>query len=213
MAQSKFVSILLNHKLFVGMVAAFGVFVVGLLIYMQFFMPLPQASELVLYPLTRPTVNFPLEINVVKGDFNLQQQKVLNSCVNNWKEKSNGVVDIKLNMDWNAPKPFSEINYLNFGQKTLWMRDSNDPEVLMLKLKSSMIADGVSKGDFIMVINDKNEVDLDKLYIIVLHEISHQLGLEHIKPEYPALMNLGGNNGVITKYDLVVLCSLYKCKE
>lgn len=73
-----------------------------------------------------------------------------------------------------------------------------------------------TKGNFIMVIDDYLEsFSEQKFRAIVMHEIGHQLALEHIKPEYPALMNLNLNmyNSQITKYDLIVLRSIYNSSK
>lgn len=95
------------------------------------------------------------------------------------------------------------------------MENHSDPEILRLQLKTSLNADGVSKGDFIIIMNDFDSVkqDNNKLFIIVMHELGHQIGLEHIRPQYSALMNINGNDGIITDNDLLVLCSKYNCKK
>jgi len=208
--------ILFNRPLFIALMSIFTLGVISLLVYCTAFMPqTPKVEDMILYPLDRPIVQFPFEINVVDGDFNESQQKVLLNVANTWKVKTNGVADIKFNMNWKAPMPFTEFNYIYYGKKTMWLRDSNDPEILRLQLNSSLNADGVSKGDFIVIMNDFDSVkhDNNKLFVIVMHEIGHQVSLEHIRPQFPALMNINGNDGVITDNDLIVLCTRYNCKK
>ncbi len=216
MSQSKLVSILLDHRLFMVIVALIGVLSVGLLVYGgcrgQQTDPTVKAEDIVLYPMDRGTVEFPLEINIVDGDFNESQFATLQKAATTWSQATKGLVNIKLNKNYNPPMLFSSSNYENFGKKTMWKRSgATDNEVVKLQLKYSICADAVSVGDFIMILDDFNNLSNDKLYIVALHEWGHQLGLEHVKPQYPALMNIGGNNGEITKYDNLCLCSLYKC--
>ena len=208
--------LLFNRPLFISLLSIFTLVVISLLVYCSVFIPqTPKVEEMVMYPLNRPIVTFPFEINVVDGDFNITQQKVLESVANSWKTKTKDLIDIKFNFNWKAPLPFSESNYIQYGQKTIWLRDSSDPEILRLQLKTSLNADGISKGDFIIIMNDFDSVkqDNNKLFTIVMHELGHQIGLEHIRSQYPALMNINGNDGIITDNDLLVLCFRYNCKK
>jgi hypothetical protein len=58
--------------------------------------------------------------------------------------------------------------------------------------------------------SDESEQTKDRLYVVFSHELGHLIGCEHLKQEYKGLMNIGGNRGVITKYDLIQFDAIYK---
>ncbi len=204
--------VIFSHSLFIGSLIVFTLGVVALLVYGECSPNAkPKATDIVLYPLDRPTLRFPIELNLEKEAFTSQQLEIINNCTKVWKEKSNNVVDIRVNQNWKAPYAFSKNNYKDFGAKTIWLKDPNDIEVAKLELETSVNANGIAIGDFILIVKDSS-LDGNKFYTIVLHELGHMVGLEHVKSQYPALMNLGANNGVITNYDLITLCYRYNCK-
>lgn len=210
--------LLLDRKLFLISIGIFFVGVVILLFCGQINSSEDQlkAEDILDVPITRPKVEFPLVFNVIDTDFNDNEKEVLQSCADNWQYETKGLVNIVFNFDWSPPIEFDEVFYEAFPQKTIWKRKSNKEEVLLLLLKSNLVADGVSIGNFIMVIDDYlDPLSEQKFRAIVMHELGHQLALEHINPKYPALMNLNLNiyNSQITKYDLIVLHSIYNSSK
>jgi len=77
-----------------------------------------------------------------------------------------------------------------------------------MQINFSIAANGFSGGNFIVIVDDLM-YGKNLLYITLKHELGHSFGLLHIKKEYPALMNLGGNNGNITKWDIMQFEFLY----
>jgi len=207
-----FKDIIFNKTLFVSCLIIFTLFVTSLLVFEQCTPKvLPKAPDIVLYPLDKAPVTFPMMLNYDRSLFTPEQENIIKNSAIVWKNKSNKVVDIRVNTEWKAPVSFSRNAYEFYGEKTIWLKDISDPEITKLQLQTSVNADGITIGDFIVIIKDSTMTN-SKFSIITLHEIGHMIGLEHIKEQYPALMNLGGNNGVITEYDLITLCYKYDCK-
>jgi len=207
-----FKELLFNRTLFIGFLCAFTLGVIVLLICLQFNPQIkPKANDLILYPLDKQPVNFPMVLNYDKSFFTKEQETIIKNSAIVWNKQSNGIVDIKVNSEWIAPVPFSRNAYEFFGKKTIWVIKEDNPEITKLQLQTSINADGIAIGDFIVIIKTNN-ITNKKLSIIALHEIGHMIGLEHIKEQYPALMNLNGNDGIFTEYDLITLCSKYNCK-
>jgi len=207
-----FYILFINKPLFIGFLIGLTILVFVLLIYGACkTTTYPTAQEISLYPLDRPIASMPFELNIVKDDFTEKQISIVRDAVMDWQKFSDNRLIFIINEDWEPPVNFSYDFYSTYPHKTLWMKTGDDMGVVELFLKYSIIGDAFSVGNFVLIINDFNSIKDNKLYIILMHEISHQLGLEHIKDAYPALMNLGGNNGKFTIYDKIMFCELYGC--
>ena len=169
------------------------------------------ATDMVMFPMDRPIPTLPMDLYIT-DEFSDNQIKILEKAAKDWETFSNGIVKINLVKGFDPPTFFSEDFYKEFSKHTIWMKTGNEEEVVKLFMKYSIVGDGFSVGNFIVVVNAFNKLDDNTLYTIFAHEISHQLGFEHIKNEYKALMNPGGNFGQFTNNDKIVFCFRYQCK-
>lgn len=167
-------------------------------------------NELVMYPIEKPAQTFPMNVNIV-NEFSDDQIQIIENAAQDWNKFSKGRVVINFNIKWIPQEQFSESVYKDFPDKTIWLKTGNEPEVVKLFMKYSVIADAFTVNNFMVIVDPFNNLANEKLYIIALHEFGHFLSLEHIYPKYPALMNVGGNNGNFTNYDKMEFCFLYKC--
>ena len=169
------------------------------------------ATDMVMFPMDRPVPSIPLDLYVT-DEFSEHQINILQKSADDWNKFSNGIIKINLIKDFVPPTFFSEDFYRNYSKHTIWMKTGNEEEVAKLFLEYSICGDGFSIGSFIVVINPFDKLEDNTLYTIFSHEIGHTLSLEHVKPEYKALMNPGGNFGQFTNNDKIVFCFRYQCK-
>jgi len=202
-------AIILDHNLFIATVIGIFVLAVGLLIYGQFFVKDPKVQEIVVYQIEKKPVQFPLELNV-SDDFTKEQVGVLSESCRLWETATHGQAKFKIISDWQPPEAFTESAYLTYPKNTVWKKSSTNPNVVGLALKHGF-ADGIQKGNFLIVLDDYNNIENSKLKVVFAHELGHMMGFEHLKPQYPGLMDIGGNDGQITKYDMIQFCHLYNC--
>lgn len=205
--------IILNKGLFYGSLIALTILVIILLSFGNCCSNPKEekltVTDITMYPLDRGTVSFPLDFYVVKSNFTNNQFNILNKAA---KEIETILKIPKINLiPYDPPTNFSEETYLIFDRKTFWKMSGLNEEVLKLQIKHGICASAVSKGDFILIFDDFGNLDDEYLFIAAKHEILHQLGMEHIYPQYPALMNVGANKGIITEFDKMQFCFLYKC--
>ena len=202
---------ILNKKLFIGIVGLFSILCLVLLVMFVIFPEKKNSSDLLLEPFDSEYVNFPLEYYINKDTFTKDEIEIIKSSGKAWELKTNHFVKINFHDDWQPTEPFSS-NYINYNKRTIWKIKSNDITILELQLRSSIIADGFTfrNGNLIIVIDDVVfPFNKSKLFTIMVHELGHQMGLGHIKDKYPAIMNIHGNNGNITKYDLMLFNNIY----
>lgn len=193
-----------NNKLLVSSIC-FLVISAGILTYIQFFKTKEiSISELMEVEHYRPKPKFPLEL--YHSGFNNNQIELMQKAVDIWKMKTNGKLDVHLIL-WTPPEKFSEDFYENYKNYSIWLLDGNDPQVVKLFLKYSITMGGLCVGNYIGIIQDNSLTD-QQFTKAVAHEIGHLMAMEHIRPEYPALMNLKAKDA-ITKYDLMQVNYLY----
>lgn len=201
-----------NKPVFIIFLALFSLFVLISLVYCQIKGPVyPTATQISEYPLDRPIPVMPVEFNLAEGEFTEKEVLVIRRALYDWQKFSNNKVSFILNENWQPIQCFSPDFYETYEKNTVWMKTGDEEGVAKLFLKYSISAEGFAVGNFIVIINQFETITENKLYMIMKHEIGHKLGFEHIKKEYPALMNIGGNNGKFTDYDKIMFCELYDC--
>lgn len=196
----KIKKILLDHTLFITSVAVMSAFILGLLIYVQFFatrstIPIDELMEVKHY---REKPTFPLKLH--HSGFDVKQIKLIEKAADSWRQKTDGRLDVRLE-PWDPPEPFSEIKYENYDKYTMWLLDGDDPEVVKLFIKYSITMGGLCVGHFIGIMKDP-DIDDQMFLRASAHEMGHLMALEHIKENYPALMNLKAKDA-ITEYDMI----------
>ena len=172
----------------------------------------PTLEEISLYEITETPRNFPIDI-LVTNEFNETQKKAVKDALKDWKKFTNNIVTYNVTYDWIPAEKFNENIYENNYPITVWKKKWNDPSILNLQMKHSLVADGFSIGNFMIIVEVPENIEYRETYIVFKHEFGHTLGMEHIKDNYPALMNIGANQGSLSKYDMIMFCSMYKCKN
>lgn len=201
-----------NVPVFVATVIGIFALACGLLIYgtvkpQETIINVPNILD---YPVEKPAQSFPMKINIT-NEFSDNQIKIIQQAANDWNKFTKGKVIINLILNWIPPEPFSESFYKDYSEKTIWMKTGNEDEVVKLFLKYSIIGNGFTIGNTMIVINQFDNITANELYIIVIHELGHFISCEHINKKYPALMNVTGNYGHFTNYDKAEFCYIYKC--
>jgi len=173
--------------------------------------PEPTLEEIALYEITEEPRTFPIDI-LVTNEFSERDKKAIKKALEDWTKFSNGIIQYNITYDWVPTDTFSEYRWADSYPITVWKKQWDDPVMLDMLMKYSLIADGFSVGNLIVIIeiDDRSYRDM---YIIFKHEFGHTLGMEHIKPQYPSLMNIGSNQGVLSRYDRIMFCSIYSCKD
>lgn len=205
----KFWSILLDHRLFMAVVGLIFIGTFAALIYGQWFAKDPRAEDIVEYPLDRPPVAFPMELYVA-DEFSDKQLQLIHKAASDWESFTRGVARVKLVEHWVPEYPFDPDTYQTYSKRTLWYKKTTDPSITSLILKHGFF-DGVTKGDYIVVVEPVNVLPDTQLYIVIKHELGHLFALEHLKPQYPGLMLVGGNDGDFTHFDTIQFCHFYRC--
>jgi len=200
-----------NVPVFIATVIGIFTLACGLLIYGAVKAPEPiNVPDILDYQIEKPAQTFPMKINIT-DEFSDNQIKIIQKAADDWNKFTKGKVIITLSPNWIPPEMFSEDFYRDYSEKTMWMKTGNEAEVVKLFLKYSIVGDGFTIGNTMVIINQFDKLDPNRLYVVVVHEIGHFLNLQHINKRYPALMNVTGNQGQFTNYDKAEFCYIYKC--
>ncbi|HUU87879.1 MAG TPA: hypothetical protein VMX17_09010 [Candidatus Glassbacteria bacterium] len=202
-------SIIFNRTAFYALAAVVVLFIVGLLTYAQCNPePLPTPQEILDESSYNKPIKFPKSIYVA-DEFPPERIKVMKEALIDWNKQTNGVFQMELVEGWEPPRGFDPNFYEFYDKITLWNRNVDNTEYAYLVVKHSFFS-GAAKGNFIVMTDDKEFTDRE-IGIIFKHEVGHIAGIGHLKAEYPGLMHIGGNQGLITKFDLILFCDTYKC--
>jgi len=183
--------------------------IVAMLIYLQFlYEPKPiNVDEILEYPLERHPLIFPCMLHC--HGFDEYWNDRLQDAINIWYKATDKRIIFGCQI-FEAKQRF-DLDTARDGHPSIWVMKKDDPALVRLLTQYSMVAGGYCVGNVIVIVDEEDEDQTEEYHTtVLLHELGHLLGMEHIKPKYPALMNLGANKGQITKYDLAVLDSIYK---
>lgn len=214
---SKFIGSKLDYGLFIGFVIVFSSFVIGLLIYMQFFWKGPSIDDVIIQD-EKPRFyakieKFPLKLYVA-GKVDPSRLNHVKAALKNWEVATGGMAKVELIPDWIPPTRFNLSMYKHFELKTLWFLDPDDDDVALMLVNSDGPVDGASDGNYIILIDGDRMKDPTFLRITMEHELGHMFGLVHLRK---------GNVGIMLKdpgtaetvrigpLDVLQFCTLYKC--
>jgi len=158
-----------------------------------------------------PPIKFPTTY-YVDSNFTQHEFNVIKSGIDEWEEKTKGIVKINLKR-FIPPTPYIPKIYTKYYIKTIWKLNKKDPIIIdMFKKRKDVGFSGLSYGNSILVVMDYAETD-DRLKAIMIHEIGHQISMKHIQNKYPAIMNSNLGFLELTKWDMIQFCNNYKCEK
>jgi len=168
-------------------------------------------DDITLYDITDEPRTFPIDI-LVSNELNSEKNEAVAQALNDWQKFSNGLITFNVTYNWVPTEPFSEYVHNEKYPITVWYKKNDDPILFQLQMRYSFVATGFSDGNYIVMVEHADCMSYRDAYVIFKHEFGHVIGMEHIKKEYPALMNLKANKGALSKYDDIMLCGIYDCK-
>lgn len=204
-----FKKLLLNRPLFYASLGVLTAIIIGLLFYAQCRPERTPLDELMDVdddgvPLTHDRALPKLPAVMFCSGFTLHQMNLIDQAAKAWMNRAGLIIQIE---DWDPPEPFTHDAYVSHPKYTMWLLDGNDREVAVLEAKYSMKMGGLAVGNYVGILKD-SELDDQQFLRAVAHELGHFLGLEHIHPKWPALMNLKAKDA-LTKYDLMQVEYVY----
>lgn len=158
-------------------------------------------------------LKFPVDFYITTT-FNKNQYWIIDQSIDYWKDVTSGIVQTNLIKNWEPPQKFSDDFYRHYPYKTVWLLNK-DSNIVQEMFKEHGGFKGISYGNYIIIVDEPGSDILSpfQLFVVFTHEFGHQLGLQHIKGKYKALMNTTCNGGSITKWDMIQFCSLYNCNN
>lgn len=151
-----------------------------------------------------------------------QERECLQDSANKWSEQTSGLVDIKLDWDYDAKDPVSVVKHLPTNRLERWT--STTPEVQMYN-DEGLIVLGLVKGKGIKdefrrpirmyMVMDRLQ-DPHDCRLTGIHEFGHVLGLPHIEGPgmegaimYPYTIH--ERSACLKKEDLMLFCFVNDC--
>lgn len=156
-----------------------------------------------------PPIKFPITY-YVDSKFTEHEFNVIQDGVAEIEKNSKGIVKIKLEM-FTALKGYLPEFYTTLPFKTIWKLNREDPVIKAMFEQRGKNFAGFSYGNSVLIIMDYSRTD-ERLKAVLIHEMLHQIGMNHIDNKYPAIMNSNLGPLKITKWDMLQFCHFYKCK-
>lgn len=199
---------LLDRTLFLVILGAISLGILGLLIYGQFMAENPVSQdELVEVPSSR--VPAPMPLNAYHSGFSPTEVGLMMRAADAWRSATKKVVDVVL-IEWEPPTPFFDDTYRAYPERTVWHLDPGSAEAALLMARYSIKTDGFAVGNYAVLLKNPELTDQQFLTAFA-HELGHLVGLEHIRAAYPALMNLHAKDA-ITEWDVLQVEYVFKTK-
>lgn len=161
-----------------------------------------------------PSKTYPAHVHTsiyIDRNFSSEEQEYITAAALDWSINTNHIIDYDI-----IPLPSSE--KISLVNSLIFIKMSPDnPNIILLDhaKKNTTLAFYNESGPlpFIAVVSDR--LDEDNYKEVMLHELGHSLGLEHVKGDdgldtlmYP-YVELGATH--ITPTDLKQFCKLYRC--
>lgn len=144
-------------------------------------------------------------------DFSPEEQEIILEAALEWSQATNHIVEYDVVV-------LPTKNTIDVTKSVVFVKESPDhPEIMLMdfasKTKTLGLFNGRSQVPYIALVTER--LDDENYKEVVLHELGHSLGLEHIKGTdgigtlmYP-YTDLGAD--FITETDLKKFCELYHC--
>jgi hypothetical protein len=158
-------------------------------------------------------LSFPTDFYITTT-FNEEQFSIIEQSIEYWENITTNIVQTNLVQNWEPPQEFDHNFYRYYPYKTAWLL-KRDSDAIQNMFETHGGFRGISYGNYIIIVDDPGTDTITnlQLFIVFSHEFGHQLGMQHIKKKYGALMNSSCHDGKATKWDLIQFCHLYDCSE
>jgi hypothetical protein len=161
-----------------------------------------------------PRTHMPVQVRI-DDDYTLLQRLQIQKAFDSWEQACN--YKIQFELTWNQRKPGRYLDYAEPENTGLffWSLSKNEYDLGGKRLEEwssyyGVMVYGVDADSGNLIIFE--DVDDEKFYGVVMHEIGHLIGLKHIEPQYavmhPSAVVL---DGALQPLDRQQLQDLYHC--